>query len=190
MCSITNQLEIPLIDKSSLLKIKCIKTKFHVQIVKQFDMHEKKIINMSFFRLILSYVTLAMLNFNPKKTVLFTIIFSRCVITMTTVGYGDVYPRTTAGKILAGMCSISGIILLAFPISVIVDNFNQVFKRLNLKNMDYFHSFFNRLIIRKTMSTKCRHSTIRKFRCWFQLGALEHQKSIILTVIFTLKCLW
>lgn len=63
----------------------------------------------------------------------------RCVITMTTVGYGDVYPRTTVGKILAGMCSISGIILLAFPISVIVDNFNQVILlKLGQRKFEFF----------------------------------------------------
>lgn len=41
------------------------------------------------------------------------------------LGYGDVYPKSVAGKLLAGVVSISGVILLAFPISIIVDNFNR-----------------------------------------------------------------
>ena len=39
--------------------------------------------------------------------------------------YGDIYPTTIAGKILASAVSVVGIILLAFPISVIAENFNE-----------------------------------------------------------------
>lgn len=43
--------------------------------------------------------------------------------------YGDIYPTSVGGKILAGVVSISGVILLAFPISVIVENFNQDYEK-------------------------------------------------------------
>ncbi|GMT11126.1 hypothetical protein PFISCL1PPCAC_2423, partial [Pristionchus fissidentatus] len=46
-----------------------------------------------------------------------------CVVTMATVGYGDAKPVTTLGKLVATATSICGIIVLAFPISMIVEKF-------------------------------------------------------------------
>ncbi|MFH4981764.1 hypothetical protein AB6A40_008473 [Gnathostoma spinigerum] len=46
-----------------------------------------------------------------------------CVVTMTTIGYGDSVPHTAGGKLLATLASICGIIALAFPISMIVEKF-------------------------------------------------------------------
>lgn len=41
------------------------------------------------------------------------------VVTMTTIGYGDVYPVTVAGKIVAGMSAIVGIGMFALPGGII-----------------------------------------------------------------------
>uniref|UniRef100_A0AC34QXW3 BTB domain-containing protein n=2 Tax=Panagrolaimus sp. JU765 TaxID=591449 RepID=A0AC34QXW3_9BILA len=48
-----------------------------------------------------------------------------CIVTMTTVGYGDLVPVTTGGKVVAAMASVCGIIVLAFPISMIIDKFAE-----------------------------------------------------------------
>jgi len=45
------------------------------------------------------------------------------VVTLTTVGYGDVYPITVMGKLLSGIISILGIILIAFPSGIISSGF-------------------------------------------------------------------
>lgn len=50
------------------------------------------------------------------------------VVTMTTVGYGDIRPKFPMGKFVAALCSISGLFLLTMPVSVISGNFNQLYR--------------------------------------------------------------
>ena len=47
----------------------------------------------------------------------------------TTVGYGDFYPTTDAGKFTAVLCFYMGIILLALPITVIGGNFTTMYRQ-------------------------------------------------------------
>lgn len=45
------------------------------------------------------------------------------VITLTTVGYGDMHPVTPLGKILGGITALIGILVLAFPTGVIASGY-------------------------------------------------------------------
>jgi len=45
------------------------------------------------------------------------------VATLTTVGYGDVYPVTTAGRIVAGFVAILGVGLVALPAGILASAF-------------------------------------------------------------------
>ncbi|XP_010795219.1 potassium voltage-gated channel subfamily V member 1 [Notothenia coriiceps] len=59
---------------------------------------------------------------------------------MTTVGYGDVRPDTAVGKLLAFLCILSGILILALPIAVINERFSTRYFSLQVKEAAMQHA--------------------------------------------------
>ncbi len=57
--------------------------------------------------------------------------FWYALISMTTVGYGDLVPETGIGKLIGSICIISGVLILSLPIVVIVDNFQNLYEEKN-----------------------------------------------------------
>lgn len=51
------------------------------------------------------------------------------VITLTTVGYGDVSPMTAEGKMVAGMVALAGIALVALPTGILAAAFSDGMQR-------------------------------------------------------------
>jgi voltage-gated potassium channel len=51
------------------------------------------------------------------------------IITLTTVGYGDVVPITPLGKIVAAITAVMGIAMLALPVGIIATSFSDVIHR-------------------------------------------------------------
>lgn len=50
-----------------------------------------------------------------------------CITTMTTVGYGDIFPIDPAGKVVALCTMLLGILILALPITILGNNFQDVY---------------------------------------------------------------
>jgi hypothetical protein len=55
------------------------------------------------------------------QSVLDTIYFS--VVSITTVGYGDLYPLTTPGRVIGGVALVAGILCFAIPVSIFSTHF-------------------------------------------------------------------
>jgi voltage-gated potassium channel len=51
------------------------------------------------------------------------------VVTLTTVGYGDVVPVTLAGRIVAGFTMLAGLMMLALPIGIVANAFAEEIHR-------------------------------------------------------------
>lgn len=66
---------------------------------------------------------------NPEQPEQFPNVISAlwwAICTLTTVGYGDVYPITAVGKFFASVISLVGIGIIAIPTGIIAAGFNQV----------------------------------------------------------------
>lgn len=51
------------------------------------------------------------------------------IVTLTTVGYGDAYPVTAAGKAVASVTAVLGLVMLALPVGIVATAFAQEIHR-------------------------------------------------------------
>jgi voltage-gated potassium channel len=51
------------------------------------------------------------------------------MVTLTTVGYGDIFPVTSLGKVLGGVIALLGIGLFALPAGILASGFSEELQR-------------------------------------------------------------
>ena len=51
------------------------------------------------------------------------------VVSLTTVGYGDVVPMTTLGKLFSGVIAVVGIAIAALPAGILASGFSSEIRR-------------------------------------------------------------
>ncbi|XP_048881945.1 potassium voltage-gated channel subfamily D member 2-like [Brienomyrus brachyistius] len=88
-----------------------------------------------FFSLTMAIIIFATVIFYAEKSVKkskFTSIpasFWYTIVTMTTLGYGDMVPKTIMGKVFGSICSLCGVLVIALPVPVIVSNFIRIYQQ-------------------------------------------------------------
>ena len=91
------------------------------------------------------------------------------IITMTTVGYGDVHPTTAFGCVIGALCALCGVLLLALTIPVISNNFA----------LFYLHARTREQIAEKDMTAKERLAQAKvKVRIKSKTAATDTTESI------------
>lgn len=98
--------------------------------------HEKEAL-MSVGVFIVSYIlitALVMFNVEPSNFETFFDSLYWATITLTTIGYGDIVPISTVGKVFSMLSSIVGIAMIALPSGIITAGFIQEIERRKKRN--------------------------------------------------------
>ena len=95
-------------------------------------LHRESHILWTVFAIALGYIfTTALIMFNVEDSAMFTDFFDALywsTTTLTTVGYGDIYPATDLGRIISMLSSIFGVAIIALPSGVITASYMEQLK--------------------------------------------------------------
>lgn len=90
-------------------------------------LHKERYILLTVFLIAVGYiVTTALIMFNLEESQMFEDFFDAlywATTTLTTVGYGDIYPLTDVGRIISMFSAIFGVAVIALPSGVITASY-------------------------------------------------------------------
>ena len=100
-------------------------------VVKVIDRKKDQLLSSVFVAgLLLIIASVLMYNVeNAAQPDTFTSVFHSmwwAVATLTTVGYGDIYPITVLGKVLASLIAVIGIGIVAIPTGIVASGFTEL----------------------------------------------------------------
>ncbi|XP_042577537.1 potassium voltage-gated channel subfamily C member 2 isoform X1 [Cyprinus carpio] len=108
------------------------------------------------------------------------------VVTMTTLGYGDMYPQTWSGMLVGALCALAGVLTIAMPVPVIVNNFGMYYSlamakqklpKKRKKHIPQAVQTGSPSYCKTDLSTAC-NSTQGEL-CLGQSRGLEHHRSVL-----------
>ena len=124
-----------------LLKIlrvfKFIRYSKHIQILAKV-LHKEKNILFTVFLIAIAYIIVtALIMFNIEESAMFNDFFDAlywATTTLTTVGYGDIYPSTDLGRIISMFSAIFGVAVIALPSGVITASYLEELREEKKQN--------------------------------------------------------
>jgi voltage-gated potassium channel len=98
------------------------------------------------------------------------------IVTMTTVGYGDVVPVTPLGKVLSAIIGIIGIGMVALPAGLLASGFSQLLH----ERREEFEAAVDRILAKGVISA-AEGDQLKRLRD--ELGLTDHQAAEITRLI-------
>ena len=98
---------------------------------------ERHILFTVFLIAIAYIVTTALIMFNVEESQMFNNYFDAlywATTTLTTVGYGDIYPATDLGRIISMLSAIFGVAIIALPSGVITASYLEELREQKMEN--------------------------------------------------------
>uniref|UniRef100_A0A6B2L6T6 Ion transport domain-containing protein n=2 Tax=Arcella intermedia TaxID=1963864 RepID=A0A6B2L6T6_9EUKA len=112
------------------------------------------------------------------------------MVTITTVGYGDVYPKSDMGKCVASLTMVGGLFVLAVPVAVFGSNFTSVWderqdhltKRARRRRVENISSLTKTQIVEQLDLSMRRFSIKLNKQKEYSEKLLEEEKEILILI--------
>eukprot|EP00997_Jenningsia_sp_PLL12_P008864 NODE_570_length_1602_cov_42.629105_g469_i0.p1 GENE.NODE_570_length_1602_cov_42.629105_g469_i0~~NODE_570_length_1602_cov_42.629105_g469_i0.p1 ORF type:complete len:504 (-),score=178.86 NODE_570_length_1602_cov_42.629105_g469_i0:90-1577(-) len=95
------------------------------------------------------------------------------LVTVTTVGYGDVYPKTELGKVLTCLAMLAGLLVIAFPLLIMSSIHEEAIKLFKQFQREQLHARHREMLRVKTSEGR------RKSSLW---AAIHHSGKLSLSM--------